>query len=565
MIKMVTFKKMFIRLINRKNIAVMVAIFVALYFIFNKPTAKQGKYFYKKSYQSQPIAQYETTRGELPSPIYDENPLWVESYWRAWELGFKNFNEPAPGSGFVTQFVDASFNYAIFLWDMSFITMFCNYAHGLTPGIGGLDNFYVKQHPSGEICREIRRDTGVDCWLNPDPEKKGFYSKLGWQEQQTEAPVKYVGRTAPTPIPLNTLDAMNHPIAAWAEWESYIITGDKERLTKIWQPLEKYFEFLDKYLRQGNGLYLTDWASMDNSQRNPYLENGGTSIDISSEMVLFAQNLSDIFSVIGKDAKAKHYANIAKEISERINAQMWCEKSGFYYDLTIEGEMSPIKTVAAFWTLLSGVASQEQCNKLISHLMNPNEFWRTNPVPTLSADESGYRSDGDYWNGAIWAPTNTMVIRGLERYGYDSLARVIALKHIDLIAQVYKETNTIWENYAPDSLTYGRYFQGTRIVKSDFVGWSGIGPIMYLLEYGVGLKADARKKEVEWTILSEKRIGCERFRFGGVVTSLVAEPMEGGARKISIESDGKYKLILKGLVSKEVEVSPGKQEFIIEI
>ena len=35
------------------------------------------------------------------------------------------------------------------------MTMFCNYAPSLIPGIGSLDNLYAKQHEDGEICREI--------------------------------------------------------------------------------------------------------------------------------------------------------------------------------------------------------------------------------------------------------------------------------------------------------------------------------------------------------------------------------------------------------------------------
>ena len=113
-------------------------------------------------------------RIELPSPIFDENPVYVEMYWKAWELAFRNFYEPRPGSGFVSQFIDAAFNQNIFLWDTCFMTMFCNYGHPLVPGIGSLDNFYAKQYEDGEICREIDRATGQDFapWRNverPEP------------------------------------------------------------------------------------------------------------------------------------------------------------------------------------------------------------------------------------------------------------------------------------------------------------------------------------------------------------------------------------------------------------
>jgi hypothetical protein len=47
------------------------------------------------------------------SRCFDDNPLYVEMYWKAWELAFRNFYEPHPGSGFISQCIDAAFNWRI--------------------------------------------------------------------------------------------------------------------------------------------------------------------------------------------------------------------------------------------------------------------------------------------------------------------------------------------------------------------------------------------------------------------------------------------------------------------
>ncbi len=160
----------------------------------------QGQFFAKKEYQHSPLPKYETAKDKLPAPIYDENPLWVKMYWKSWELAFRNFHEPATGSGYVSQFIDAAFNQNIFQWDTCFMTMFCNVAHPLVPGIGSLDNFYCKQFEDGEIPREIDRTTGV-CfagWLNP--QKKPLFSVGGWKGWETNSrnvPVEYRGANRP--------------------------------------------------------------------------------------------------------------------------------------------------------------------------------------------------------------------------------------------------------------------------------------------------------------------------------------------------------------------------------
>ncbi len=112
---------------------------------------ERGVYFAKKRYEPAPLPKFGEMRASLPEPIYDAKPGWIAAYWKAWELAFRNFHEPAPGSGFVSQYIDAAFSDSIYFWDTAFMTMFTNMAHPLVPGIGSLDNFYARQRESGEF------------------------------------------------------------------------------------------------------------------------------------------------------------------------------------------------------------------------------------------------------------------------------------------------------------------------------------------------------------------------------------------------------------------------------
>ncbi len=524
-----------------------------------------GKYFAKKTYVPAPLPQYDRLRTGLPSPIFDEDTLLVRTYWKAWELAFRHFYEPAPGSGFVSQFIDAAFNANIFLWDTSFMTMFCNYAHGLVPGIGSLDNFYAKQHEDGEICREIVRATGIDFGPWRNLEDKPLFTRWGYNEADTftTSVVPYIGRDTPSPNPKHTLDAMNNPMLSWAELESYRLTGDTARLALVYEPLVRYYRSLQKYLRQGNGLYVTDWAGMDNSPRNIFLKGGGQGVDISAQMVMNARDIAAIARILRRPDDAATYAREADELAALINGAMWDAGKKFYYDLTAEGTRVPVKTIGAYWTMLSHTASAEQAAVLAAMLMDTATFGRLHPVPTCAADEPDYRGTGGYWKGAVWAPTNTMVIRGLERYGYDELAREIAMKHVRIVAAVFGTTGTIWENYAPDAAAPGRHTSGA-LVQRDFVGWSAIGPIMYFLEYGIGLRADAPSNTLTWTIHSARRSGCERFRFNGHIVSLVAEP-NGNTTTVRVSADAPFTLRVRcGIVTEEISVESGDHTYIIK-
>jgi hypothetical protein len=542
-----------------KKIRIIFISIIMISNLFGQIKSEQGIYFSKKTYQPHPLPKFEETKNLLPSPIFDENPLWIESYWKAWEMAFKNFHEPVEGSGFVSQFLDPAFNANIFLWDGAFITMFLNTAHPLVPGISSLDNFYIKQYSTGEICREINRTTGVDFEPWKNIENLPLFSRWGFDEyfNQYRAEVVYKGREVPSPNPKLTLDALNHPILAWAELESYKWTGDKERLELVRLPLIKYYEALKKYIRQGNGLYITDWASMDNSPRNICLAKGGTGIDISSEMVLFARNLSELSHILSHKEDAEKYNEEADNLAAIINSKMWNAEINFYFDLTLEEEFCTNKTIAAFWTLLSKTATPERLKFLVDQLKNPNTFGRLHPIPTLAADEDEYFPQGGYWSGAVWIMTNTMVIKGLDVCGYNDLAKEIAVKHLDATANVFKQTGTFWENYAADSIMEGINTNGAAVVK-DIVGWGAVAPVLYFIEYAIGLKPDAPNNQLVWKLDSKKRCGCERFRFNGYLIDLVAEQSSDEIR-ITVQSDAEFLLkVISNRREKKFNILKGK-------
>jgi len=465
----------------------------------------RGAFFAKKRYEPEPLPSFEGTRSRLPAPVFEEDPDCVRCYWKAWELAFRHFRQPAPGSPFVSNYIDENFNTSLFLWDTAFMTMFCNLAHPYVPGIRSLDNFYCTQLADGEIVREVSELTG-----EPHPASKP-----------------------------GTPDSLNHPILAWAEREAYRLSGDRRRLEIVYEPLTHYYRACDKIKDPGTGFYRTSWASMDNS---PRLDGGrlACGIDTTAEMVLFARDLAFIAGQLGKSAEAARFETEAAALARAINERLWDEETGFYYDWAVGGQRHNVRTVGGFWPLLAGVASPPQAARLVAHLQNPNQFRRLHRVPTVSADQKGFHPDGDYWRGAVWTPTDMMVVRGLERCGYADLAREIASNHLDQVVRVFKQTGTIWENYAPDSARPGKP------AKADFVGWSGIGPIVFLIEYAIGIRADAPSNTVTWDLQSPARVGVEKLWFGGKTVSLVCEPADAdGRRLVRVETDLPFDLVVK--------------------
>ncbi len=408
----------------------------------------------------------------------------------------------------VSDYLDAAFNGNIFQWDTIFMIMFARYGHRAFPAVQSLDNFYARQHASGFICREIRRD-GSD-----------FYCQ-------------------------GPRDAVNPPLFSWAEAESFRTTGDKSRFASVLPALEKYVAWLNTESDPGDYNDLPDWVSrgrqaagsvhrlywntplgcgMDNAPRG-----GNGWVDMSCQMVIQYADLAAICEELGLSEKAAGFRREAAAIGERINRWCWNAEDGFYYDVRNDGSQVKVKTSGGFWPLLAGITSSAQTGRLVAHLRDESAFWRPFIFPTLAANEPAYREDGGYWLGAVWAPTNYAIIKGLERCGYGDFAAEASARYLEGMEAVFQETGTVWENYAPELP-----FRPGNPAMKDFVGWTGIGPIALLIENILGLHCDGANRRLEWTIRRTDRHGIDNLQLAQATVSVIAEPRKTEQAEVAI-------------------------------
>jgi len=475
-------------------------------------TGKRGVFFSKKNYVEVPIPTFEKNKSKLPSPVLENNKDYIELYWKAWELAFNHFKKPPQGSPFISNYVDEAFSPSVFQWDTIFMIMFARYAHNIFPAIQSLDNFYSRQYENGYICREIWEANGEDY--------------------------VYEGRQ----------NTVNPPLFGWAELENYKLTNDKSRFAAVLPVLEKYVDWLEKNRKKENTAHNLYWqtglgSGMDNTPRS-----GSAWTDMSAQVAMLHRDIAFICNELELKEKAKQHAKIFSEITGRINKLMWNDEDGLYYDLDDESNQVKVKTIACFWPMLAGMCDQHKAEKLLANLKDPQTFWRTIPFPSLAANHKNYKPQGEYWLGGVWAPTNIMAIKGLDKFSFDDsynyahafreFATHAAQKYLDGMYNVYKQTGTIWENYSPEF-----YMRGLP-AQADFVGWSGCGPIMLLIENIIGIHVDATKNEVLWYLNRIDKHGIKNLMFGNMTASLVCEKREAVNKKckITITADKPFTL-----------------------
>ncbi len=463
----------------------------------DEPYVKENSYI-GKSLDKEKLPTYKGSKDKLPVPFWEGHDDAIKCYNKAWEIAFSNLRKPNPKSGLVSSFIDTAFNGFTFMWDSAFMTMFGKYASHVFDFQKTLDNFYAKQHRDGFICREICEEKDGEHFQRHDPSSTG------------------------------------PNILAWSEWEYFELTGDKDRLSKVFAPLMAYHKWLKLNRTWQSGMY---WSSgwgcgMDNLPRHDETEISDFShghmdwVDTTIQQILSAKCLVKMAEILGRTEETTELQNEADYLTKQVNTYLWDEKTSFYYDRRRNGSLSSLKIAAAYWALIADIVPENRIEPFVAHLENENEFKRPHRVPALSYDHPDYNPMGDYWNGGVWPPTNYMVLKGLEMNGYNKLAFDIGLNHLENTVEVFNNTGTLWENYAPESPSEGKP------ARKDFVGWTGLIPISVMFEYVFGVRPDSKNNKIVWYINLKEKHGIKNYTFNGNTYDLVCEGFDENGKPV---------------------------------
>jgi len=408
-------------------------------------------------------------RKNLPEPVLEAHPGWVDFYYDTWRIADSKKKQYADQQMFDTAFTDGR----IWMWDTVWISHFGVYVQdanqSITNPMHGYDLFYGVQREDGCIPH-VWDNTGTHSW------------------------------------------DVHNPIFSLGELNWYRHTGDKSRLGKVLPVLDKFFFYLKgKYTfkaKDGSieGLYRRfDWNNGMDNRPCP-----SVSIDSTCEQAMVAEQLKEMADLIGDKERSARFEKEHIALEKLINEKMWDETDKFYVDCDRSCNYSNVWSVASYWALLSRVAPAERARQMKDHLFDPVNFRTPVMVPTLGRKSSSYNGNGgDYWRGAVWIPANTMVIKGLVEYGYVDEARAIAINGLEGMYATWKNTGTLFENYnqekpgAPGSHS-----------KREFVGWSGVQPIATLIEYIIGIRIDAPENKIRWTVRMTEKHGVRKLKWG---------------------------------------------------
>ncbi len=193
-------------------------------------------------------------------------------------------------------------------------------------------------------------------------------------------------------------------------------------------------------------------------------------------------DLADIDTALNRDADAARWRELARQRQARVEALLWDDAAGQYFDYDFErGRRRPYPFATTFWPLWAGLASPAHARRVRDQLP---VFERRGGVVT-STTVTGAQWDAPFG----WAPLQLFAVDGLRRYGFRDDADRIARAFVSMLIEDFERRGTLVEKYDVERRTSdvaGRLAFGYISNEVGF-GWTN-GVALELLE-GLNLSA----------------------------------------------------------------------------
>jgi hypothetical protein len=152
-------------------------------------------------------------------------------------------------------------------------------------------------------------------------------------------------------------------------------------------------------------------------------------------LLMSEEAIAELAAEFSQQDMAEKYRGIVARRIKAVQEKMWDPQTQFFYSLDRDSHAKiPVRTIQSFLTLACGAATHEQAEALVKQLQDPKQWWARYPIPTVALDDPKFGADA-MWRGDMWPATTYLVACGLHRYGYHDVARQLAERMRQLIAE----------------------------------------------------------------------------------------------------------------------------------
>jgi glycogen debranching enzyme len=286
----------------------------------------------------------------------------------------------------------------------------------------------------------------------------------------------------------------------------YERTADAALIQKLWPNIERALNWIDEFgdadgdgfveykRRTAKGLVQQGWKDSNDSIFHADGTIAQPPIALCEvQGYVYAAKLAAAYlsRFTGQSQRAAALEVEAEDLRERFEAQFWCEELSTYA-LALDGQKKPCRVRAsnAGHCLFAGIATPEHARRVAETLLQVESFsgWG---VRTLASSEVRY-NPLSYHNGSIWPHDNSIIAKGMARYGYKQQAGKILMGLLDLSSMV--------DLHRLPELICGidrRSGEGPTLypVACSPQAWAAASPFL-ILQACLGISVDAERKRV---------------------------------------------------------------------
>lgn len=354
------------------------------------------------------------------------------------------------------------------------------------------------------------------------------------------------------------------PLFGLAEWELFRARGNRERLEHAFALIKTDFDYREHHVRRRNGLVSgaaepyqlsATGRFMLGGRVVPSLASGASWVDASCMYALNARVLAEMARALNRKEEAGELEWTFRDIAAKINAAMWSEADGWYYDLDEHGEPLPMKTLAGAWAIISGVAPRSSMERMVKLLADPTQFERAHPWCSVAAGEGDYRRRDGIPVGVARADFNWLTHEALMLAHRHEQAHKGIEQHLKRVAKVLEDSGEVYLAYDPDRDSPAPLADGSSGSDSPLALAMCVQNTLGGL---FGLRPHGNKGELEFVPGLEEHHTIENLAFAYGTINIEVGPATGTRRQLEIMCDVPFKLrVRKGEQSNVHEIQPG--------
>ena len=244
------------------------------------------------------------------------------------------------------------------------------------------------------------------------------------------------------------------PIFAWSALRVADSGAGPSFLAEVYPGLRKLYDYWWKTEAVGtDGLFTGGFLGMDNLPRG----RNQPQADASAWMAFFARNLAQVATRLGDMTSAARYTADVDRIAAAVNANLWDEATGFYFDRGDDGQPIPTVSYTGLIPLIAGIVPADRLPRVLAILRDPGQLLGPAGVRSVSAKsnlyEPGYaRQPGtnSSWLGPVWVPINYLLVEALRPVDA-SLASTIRDRVVATVEADWQKTGHFHEYFNGDT------------------------------------------------------------------------------------------------------------------